>query len=251
MKLVILDSGHAKSTAGKVAPDKSLYEWDFNNKMQYEIKKRLEDHGITVKLTNPNPDTVKDIALTTRANSANDFYKKANKPSTIMLSLHANAYDNKFNTARGVEVFHANNASINSKNLAKYICDNIYNDVKAIDKNFKYRGVKCQDFTVIYKTITPCALIEYGFYTNKEDLAILKNKRSVLVEATVKGVCKYFGITYKTAVKATTTSTTKKTETWYRVVAGSYQDRVKAEQSINDLKNKGINAFLTTYEKEI
>ena len=159
-----------KTTAGKRAFDNSLYEWDFNNKMQYLLKKRAEELGITVKLTNPNPGTVSDISLTTRATTANNFYKNLGKPNTIMISLHANAYGTNFNTARGVEVYHASNASNNSKNLAKYICDNIYSDAKAIDAGFKNRGVKCQDFTVIYKTITPAVLIEYGFYSNKDDL---------------------------------------------------------------------------------
>ena len=37
------------------------------------------------------------------------------------------------------------------KNLAKYICDRFI--ICKRDKNFKNRGgVKCQDFTVIYKT---------------------------------------------------------------------------------------------------
>ena len=114
--LLILDSGHAKNTAGKKAFDNSFYEWDFNNKMQYALKKRAEEHGITVKLTNPNPNTVKDIPLPTRATTANNFYKNLGKPNTIMISLHANAYGTNFNTARGVEVYHASNASNNSKN---------------------------------------------------------------------------------------------------------------------------------------
>ena len=196
MNLVILDSGHAKSTPGKVAPDKSLYEWDFNNKMQYDLKKRLEEHNLKVCLINPNPGEVKDISLTNRANKSNNYYKSNGKPKTIMISLHANAFG-EWTSARGIEVFHASNASQNSKNLAKYLCDQIYTDVKKIDSDFKNRGVKCEDFTVIYKTITPCALIEYAFYTNKEDLKILKNNRYELVEATVKAICKYFNITYK------------------------------------------------------
>ena len=138
--LLILDAGHAKSTAGKKAPDNSFYEWDFNNKIQYALKKRAEELGITVKLTNPNPATVSDISLTTRANTANNFYKNLGKPNTIMISLHANAYGSDWNSARGVEVYHASNASNNSKNLAKYICDNIYSDIKAIDKNFKNKS---------------------------------------------------------------------------------------------------------------
>ena len=39
--LVILDSGHAEYVEGKQAPDKSLREWDFNNQMQYKLKKRF------------------------------------------------------------------------------------------------------------------------------------------------------------------------------------------------------------------
>ena len=35
---IILDSGHAKATAGKRSPDSSLLEWEFNNAMQYKLK---------------------------------------------------------------------------------------------------------------------------------------------------------------------------------------------------------------------
>ena len=117
--LLILDSGHAKNTAGKKAFDNSFYEWDFNNKMQYALKERAEAHGITVKLTNPNPSTVSDISLTTRSNTANNFYKNANKPNSIMISLHANAYGSDFNSARGVEVYHASNGSGNSCSVVR------------------------------------------------------------------------------------------------------------------------------------
>ena len=247
--LLILDAGHAKDTAGKRAFDNSLYEWDFNNKMQYALKKRAEEHGITVKLTNPNPNTVSDISLTTRATTANNFYKNLNIPKTIMISLHANAYGSDFNSARGVEVYHASNASNNSKNLAKYICDNVYNDIKAIDAGFKNRGVKCQDFTVIYKTITPAVLIEYGFYSNKDDLKILKNNQSDLVEATMKGICKYFNIKYQKPKKETVKSDSTASNTYYRVVAGSYTNRTNADKLVTELKNKGYNAFIDIYKK--
>ena len=248
-KLLILDSGHAKNTAGKKTFDNSFYEWDFNNNMQYLIKKRAEEHGITVKLTNPNPNTVSDISLTTRANTANNFYKNLGKPNTIMVSLHANAYGSDWNSARGVEVYHASNASNNSKNLAKYICDSIYSDAKAIDTGFKNRGVKCQDFTVIYKTITPTCLVEYAFYSNKDDLKILKNNQNELVEATVKAICKHFGINYQKPKKETVTKAPSTSNTYYRVIAGSYTNRTNADKLVTELKNKGYNAFIDIYKK--
>ena len=248
-KLLILDSGHAKNTAGKKTFDNSFYEWDFNNNMQYLIKKRAEEHGITVKLTNPNPNTVSDISLTTRANTANNFYKNLGKPNTIMVSLHANAYGSDWNSARGVEVYHASNASNNSKNLAKYICDQVYSDIKAIDTGFKNRGVKCQDFTVIYKTITPTCLVEYAFYSNKDDLKILKNNQNELVEATVKAICKHFGINYQKPKKETVTKAPSTSNTYYRVIAGSYTNRENADRLVSDLKSKGYPAFIDIYKK--
>ena len=53
--LIILDSGHAEKVSGKQSPDKTLREWDFNNQIQYKLKKRCEDHNIKVYLTNPSP----------------------------------------------------------------------------------------------------------------------------------------------------------------------------------------------------
>ena len=197
--LIILDSGHAKNTAGKVAPDKSMYEWEFNNAMQYKIKTRLEQLGFQVYLTNPNPSTVSDISLTKRATLANNKWVALGKPNALFVSLHANAYG-VWTNANGVEVYHANNASTKSKNYAKIMCKHIYNTLKSLRSDSVNRGVKSQNFTVIYKAKMPSILIEYAFYTNKKDLEILKNKRDNLCEATVKALCECFGITYKAPV---------------------------------------------------
>ena len=197
--LIILDSGHAKNTAGKVAPDKSMYEWEFNNAMQYKIKTRLEQLGFQVYLTNPNPSTVSDISLTKRATLANNKWAALGKPNSLFVSLHANAYG-VWTNANGVEVYHAKNASSKSKNCASIVCKHIHNTLKSLRSDSVNRGVKSQNFTVIYKAKMPSILIEYAFYTNKKDLAILKNKRDNLCEATVKALCECFGITYKAPV---------------------------------------------------
>ena len=49
----------------------------------------------------------------------------------------------------------------------------------------------------------PSVLLEYAFYSNLDDLKILKNYRSELVEATVKAICQYFGIEYKEKASST------------------------------------------------
>ena len=197
MNLLILDAGHAKNTKGKNNLKENFYEWEFNNDMQYKIKSRCEDLGITVFLTNPNPSTVSDIALSTRASLANDYWLRKSKPKSIFISLHANAFSS--DTARGTETYIAKNASTTSKNFAKVLNDNIVNTMKQIDSGAKDRGVKTENFTVIYKAAMPSVLVEYGFYTNLNDFKILKNNMDELVEATVKAICDYFGVAYKVA----------------------------------------------------
>ena len=237
MNLLILDAGHAKNTAGKRNEKESFYEWEFNNDMQYKIKSRCEDHNIKVFLTNPNPATVSDIALGVRAKSANDYWIKNNKPKSMFISIHANAFSNA--SARGTETYVAKNASTISKDFAKVLNDNIVKSMKEIDPAAKDRGVKTENFTVIYKASMPSVLVEYGFYSSLEDLKILKNNRDELVEATVKAICNYFNIEYKEKVNEA-----KFNGNLYAVCVGAYKDKNKADAIVKELKEKG---YTSTY----
>ena len=237
MNLIILDAGHSFDTKGKCNAKENFYEWQFNNDMQYKIKARCEELGIKVFLTNPNPATVSDIALSTRASLANEYWLKNSKPKSIFISIHANAFGNS--SARGTETYHASNASKTSKDFAKVLNDNIVKAMKNIDTNAKDRGVKSENFTVIYKASMPSVLVEYGFYSNLEDLKILKNNKDELVEATVKAICNYFNIEYK--------EKNNKAEfdgNLYAVCVGAYKDKNKANAIVEELKKKG---YTSTY----
>ena len=240
MNLLILDAGHAKNTAGKNNIKENFYEWQFNNDMQYKIKSRCEDLGIKVFLTNPNPQNVSDIALGVRAKLANDYWIKNSKPKAMFISLHANAYSNE--SARGTETYIANNASNTSKNFAKVLNDNIVKAMKELDINAKDRGVKSENFTVIYKASMPSVLVEYGFYSNLDDLKILKNNQDELVEATVKAICQYFNIEYKEKAKVNENNFIG--NNLYAVCVGAYKDRNKANALVEELKKKG---YTSTY----
>ena len=239
MNLLILDSGHAKNTPGKNNAKENFYEWEFNNDMQYKIKSRCEALGIKVFLTNPNPDKVSDIRITTRSALANDYWLRNSKPKTIFISLHANAFSS--DTARGTETYIAKNASSTSKNFAKVLNDEVVKVMKSLDKNAKDRGVKCKDWTVIQKAAMPSVLLEYAFYSNLDDLKILKNNRSELVEATIKAICQYFGIEYK---KEITTNTNK----MYKVCVGAYKNKDNADKILKEAKEKGFKYSYIIYE---
>ena len=239
MNLLILDAGHAFDTKGKNNAKENFYEWEFNNDMQYKIKSRCEELGIKVFLTNPNPNKVSDISLSTRASLANDYWLRNSKPKSMLISLHANAYSNE--SARGTETYIAKNASTTSKNFAKVLNDNIVKVMKELDPAAKDRGVKSENFTVIYKASMPSVLCEYAFYSNLDDLKILKNNRSELVEATVKAICQFFGIEYK---KEITTNTNK----LYKVCIGAYKDKDNANKALNEAKEKGFKDSYIIYQ---
>ena len=205
--------------------------------MQYKIKSRCEDHNIKVFLTNPNPQSVSDLPLTTRANLANDYWIKNNKCKSIFISLHANAFSNA--AARGTETYVAKNASTISKDFAKVLNNNIVKAMKELDPASKDRGVKTENFTVIYKASMPSVLCEYGFYSNLEDLKILKNNKDELVEATVKAICSYFNIEYKEK-----TIKKENNSSLYAVCVGAYKDKNKANNIVEELKSKG---YTSTY----
>ena len=257
MKLLILDSGHAEKVAGKRNEKQNFFEWKFNDEMQYKIKKRAEEHGITVYLTNPNPKGIDEIGLAKRATLANNYWTKNNKPKAIFISLHGNAVDNA--SVRGTETYHAKNASTTSKNFAKTLNDEIVKTMKSLDKNAKDRGVKSENFTVIYKASMPSVLVEYGFYSNLDDLKILKNNQDDLTEATIKAICTYFGVQYKAKKVTTTTSNTNtsvntstKTEIWHRVVCGSFKSEEAAKARIKELEAKGFSGnFIIEFEKQV
>ena len=238
MNLVILDSGHNEYVKGKSNGD--FKEWDFNNKMQCKIKKRLLDHGIEVYLTNPNPEKKDEIGLTKRSTLANNYWTSKGKPKAIFISLHGNAYSDT--NVRGTETFHSTNASSNSKTFAKTLNDEVVKTMKSLDANAKDRGVKSQDFTVIYKALMPSILIEYAFYSNPNDLKILKNNQDDLAEATVKAICKYFAITYKSIEKETTASSSAGKQL-FAVCIGAYGYDV-AKKMQEEMISKG---YTSTY----
>ena len=112
--------------------------------------------------------------------------------------------------------------------------------MKESDPASKDRGVKTENFTVIYKASMPSVLCEYGFYSNLDDLKILKNNKDELVEATVKAICSYFNIEYKEKVKVNE----NKSNGLYAVCVGAYKDRNKANAIVEELKEKG---YTSTY----
>ena len=199
---VLLDNGHAKSTAGKRSPllddGSRFYEWEFNRDVVKRIAKQLDKLKIKYHILVPEDD--KDIALTTRANRANEYCKKYGKNKCLFISVHSNAYGkgDKWEDPGRWSVW----TTVGVTKSDEY--GKIF--YKVAEEMLAPYGFGCRDgkvqgngnagpdyesnFTVIYKTMCPAILTENLFYTNKKECEWLMTDtgRQVIADIHVEGI---------------------------------------------------------------
>ena len=265
-KLIAVCDGHGMETPGKRTPPLPcdlmyngklrkkgtiIHENEFNKTIMNKFIQGCKRCGINTIEVAPGD---KDVPLQNRVNLANS------KNADLYISFHANALaGTKWQTgAYGLVVIKHETCQSTTEKLAQ----NVYNYLKdGVDwyKNggTKYGIRKDTDISgyslyVLSKTKMPAILNEYGFMDNIEDVKrMVTDKFSTdCAENTLKGVCKTLGVVYKAP---TTNSPTDKVETpkngFYRVLVGSYSNKTNAENKIEELKKKGIDATLLFVEK--
>ncbi|PSL33009.1 N-acetylmuramoyl-L-alanine amidase [Planomicrobium soli] len=157
---IMIDAGHGPETKGKRSPDGRLREFHFNSPVAEEVKKLLMAMGHTVIFSH---DLHQDVPLHERTALANRL------KMDIFVSIHANAFGNSFNAANGIETFTYSAASAGTKRLGAFI-----HQALLLATGRRNRGQKQADFAVLRDTRMPAVLIECGFMTNPEELALLK-----------------------------------------------------------------------------
>ena len=185
-KIVCLDPGHGPSTVNG-SPDGSYKEREFAWDMYTRVKPMLERQGITVVGTRTEDDMP---SLTERARTANSA------GADCFVSLHSNAagsggwYD-----ARGLMIYTSAGPMTAARNV---LAADLINAFHAAGVIVRSSPILHELYTVLVKTNAPACLIEYGFHTNREDVALLKDSayRDKLARATAQGVCKYLGISW-------------------------------------------------------
>ena len=172
VKQIILSPGHGKNTAGKRSPDGSLEEWRFNRKLVAKISEGLWKE----KIQNIVLDFgATDVVLAGRVARANTFGKNC-----LYISVHGNAAgDGKsWNKAKGWEAFTSKGETASDE-----MCEIFYQKAGEIlegsgtkvRKASSKKAGKEENFYVLKNTIMPAILTENLFYTNQEDLEIMKS----------------------------------------------------------------------------
>lgn len=191
MKKVLIDNGHGFFTAGKRSPDGRLREGVYAREIARRIAEELNEGSIPCTLITPEKD---DIPLKTRVYRANELHRQY-KDGTFLLSLHSNAAGgNGWHNARGMQVCISQNASQNSKTLARCL----YSAWESRGLRVrKYNGDAMpywpQNLAICRDTNMPAVLVEMFFHDNREDVgwATSSEGKSMIVNAIVEGICKF------------------------------------------------------------
>lgn len=186
-----IDGGHGPNTAGKRSPDGTLREYNFNNPVALEVGRQLIDvYGQKVTfLHDTRGASAGDVPLTTRTNLA------AGAKVDAVISIHANGFGTGgWNDVSGIETFTYTIPTGNSTVLAANIQNHLLRNTGR-----KNRGVKKQNFQMVRepnKKGIDAVLVEAGFMTNKEELALLKTDSYKLkvAEAIVAGIAQTYNL---------------------------------------------------------
>ena len=192
-KKVVLDAGHGNQSNNQ-SPDGTYSEPEFALDMADRMRAILTRHGVAVTFTRTGTDNPTGKADTNDLQYRCDV-ANAIKDLDLFVSLHSNAAGSGWSSARGWEIYASSPGDTAGRNIA----------AKAIAKRVQEAGVtvhgeavKHERFYVLKNTTAPAVLIEHGFHTNKEDVALLKSAdyRAKLAEAECKGILDYLGIAY-------------------------------------------------------
>ncbi|MFA1822115.1 N-acetylmuramoyl-L-alanine amidase [Virgibacillus oceani] len=170
---IVIDPGHGGKDPGAVAGD--LYEKDLVTQTADKVEQKLRDEGATVILTRSGDNFV---SLDDRVRISQDYNTHA------FVSLHydnfpvipINGVSTYFNSSADRELADAMQPSLSS-NLA------LHN-----------RGVMQGDYRVLRHNPAPSVILELGFMSNPNDLAVVQTEdyHNSVAEAVADGLKNYF-----------------------------------------------------------
>lgn len=184
-KIVCLDPGHGPGNVNG-SPDGAYKEYEFTWDLYTRLKPLLEQQGVTVVSTCTQNEVP---GLTARANVSNLA------GADLFVSLHSNATGGGgWSSARGFVAYTSSGPETAERNQAAV---DIINAVKSKGVALFGTGKPYHAlFTVLTATTAPAVLLECGFHTNQEDVALLSDSayRDKLAAGIANGILTYLGM---------------------------------------------------------
>lgn len=161
---IYIDAGHGGIDGGAVI--NNIKESNIVLEIALKIKEVFEDNSINVILSRTT-----DIDFGGRPfNKKNDILYRINQINNSNAALAISIHLNKFSIEkyRGAQIFYSN-INDHNKILATHLKKNIENNLKNTNRQIVCRN----NIYLLNKAIIPCCIVECGFMSNKEELALL------------------------------------------------------------------------------
>ncbi len=195
-------------------------------RLSLAVAEEVRRHGLTVDETRR---TDRHVSLSERSKMElrgnYDFF----------ISFHRNAF--RPEAAQGVETYTFIRQTAKAKSLATRIQNNL------VALGFVNRGVKKEDFHVLRETRAPALLLEVGFIDNTADNHLFDANFDRIVSGISSAILEEVGIKYGQGPAPPATS-----DTFYRVMAGSFKERRNANAQVDRLKKAGFDASIMIFK---
>lgn len=170
---IVLDAGHGGSDPGAVY--ENVFEKDINLSVALLVKEELNGiENVDVTMTRT---TDVFVELSKRAEIANRLH------ADLFVSIHSNALPDRSEYSGVFTFYHPNKESDSAVALK------LQDAVTALT-GANNRGILSADYAVLRRTDMPAALIEIGFMTCPEELALLQSAeyQALLAKGIAEGI---------------------------------------------------------------
>ena len=233
-KKVFIDPGHGGDDNGASGVN-NLLEKNINLSVSKKVFNLLKSQGLDVLLSRDDDST---LSLNSRTNAANKW------GANCYVSIHCNSFDGN---SKGLETY---SYTSKTNDLATYI----HNEILKSKSYTQNRGVKTANFYVLKNSNMRSCLVELAFIDNESDAKLLQENQNEFALAIAKGICNYLGVKYNFSNPnplETLNVPIENSNTFYRVVFGSFNNRIYAEEMLESLKSKGFNdVFIDVFVKK-
>lgn len=207
-KIVILGTGHTRTTPGKCSPDGRLKEYAYSREIVTMVQSGLRRLGYTVytdyMATEPLPSWTgkgwraeQNRELAYRVSVVNSICKKHGTGNCLYVSIHVNAAggDGKWHSASGFSVYVSNNASADSKSMARKFTINALEMDLTGNRSIPVCKYWQSNLYVLRNTWCPAVLTENMFQDNKEDVDFLLSDegRQAIADLHIKTIAQIAG----------------------------------------------------------
>ncbi len=165
-KTIVLDAGHGGMDGG--ASVGNILEADLTLQFVLKMKEVFEENDFKVILTRRDKNDLCENEFVKKEDMAKRAAIINQSNAQLALSIHMNKFS--IQKYRGAQAFYSDN---HPHNL--FLADTLQNNLEHCLKNTHRSIVKRDNIYLLNHVVIPCCIVECGFMSNPEELALLKS----------------------------------------------------------------------------